>query len=300
MKSNDTLALNTSLPPTLPRVAEDITRLIVVIIPSITVCSLLLYRLHGLKKILGMKPLFFLYICVATLCIVGPMSFGTVFLIYNLRFPFAVQCSPIDAICASVYVVGHMMLCFSIGVIAVAQFMTVDVNWKRAVNIRKLAVTCIVLLVFVLCINVVFFGAVCGQGNIKQPSKAITVWLLLMFVLPLMVITSFSLLTYVKVKKGIVEDDKKILRSIALVSAFNVLQFTVLRSVGLVLYTMSYTIPSPENVATTGWYFRCTARLVTDLSYPLTVVTIFIVHSKLRRTLCCKDMIISNAETGIV
>ena len=199
-----------------------------------------------------MKPLSFLYICVAILCIVGPISYGTASLIYDLCFPSAVQCSAIDAISAFIYLVGHTMLCFSIGLIAVVQFMTVDVNLKSAVSVRNLAIAYLVLLIIVFSINVIFFCAVCVQGSSEQASTAKAVWTLLMFALPLITITTFSVLTYFKVKKGIVEDDNKIVRSIALVSAFNVLIYALLRLFGLVLYILSYTIPN-ENGAT-EWY----------------------------------------------
>ena len=55
-----------------------------------------------------------------------------------------------------------------------------------------------------------------------------------------------SVLTYLKVKKSIIlqSEDSKILRSIALVSAFNVMQYVVLRFFAMVLFILSYVIPS--------------------------------------------------------
>ena len=132
---------NTSLPPPLIQVTENIGRLIVVIIPTLILSSLLFYHLHGLTKTFGgMKPLSFLYVCVAILCNLGPISYTTESVIYDLRFPYAVVCSTIDTINAFIYFVGHTMLCFSIGLIAV-----VHPNWKMAVSVRKVAVAYILL-----------------------------------------------------------------------------------------------------------------------------------------------------------
>ena len=279
---------NTSLPPPLIQVTEDITRLIVVIIPTLILSSFLFYHLHGLMKTFdGMKPLAFLYVCVAILCNLGPISYSTVSVIHHLRFPYAADCSAIDAISTFIFFVGHTMLCFSIGLIAVVQFMSVDPNWKMAVSVRKVAVACIVILVVVLSSNATFYGVLCVQlqGRNEQVRTAVIVWALLIIAIALAVTILSSVLTYMKVKGSIIlqSEDSKILRSIALVSAFNVMQFVTMRVFAIVLYIFSYVIPG-EN----AWFFNEAGLLVGDISYPLTVLSIFVVHNKLRRAMCCK------------
>ena len=221
-----------------------------------------------------MKPLSFLYVCVAILCNLGPISYSTESVIYDLRFPYRVDCSAIDAISDFIYFVGHTMLCFSIGLIAVVQFMSVDSNWKMAVSVRKVAVAYIVILVVVLSSNATFFGVLCVEleGRNEQVITAVAVWAFLIIAIALAVTILSSVLTYLKVKRSIILqlEDNKILRSIALVSTFNVMQYVVLRVLGLVLFILSYVIPG-EN----AWFFSEAGILVADISYPLTVLSIF-------------------------
>ena len=276
-----------------PLFAEDIARFVIVIIPSLLLSSLLLYHLCGLTKRSGVKPLSFLYVCVCILCIVGPTGYGVVSLVYDLRFPFAVQCSAIDGVSVFVYVVGHTMLCFSIGMVAASQFMTVNgLSARRVLSVRNVAVTYLALWVFVLCINVIFFCAICVQARRKEAtlsaihiSTTRAAWGILMFALALIGTIAFSILTYLKAKKGILEVNKRILKSIALVSTFNVLQYAILRLIGIVLYVLSYLIDGENGV--TGWILFISASLIADLSYPFAAFSIFIVHSKLRKMVCC-------------
>ena len=279
--------LNTSQSSELPLFAEDIARLVIIIIPSLLLSSLLLYHLCGLTKRSGIKPLLFLYVCVCILCIVGPTGYGVVSLVYDLRFHFADECIKLTDI---TYFVGHTMLSFTIGMVAVLQFMTVDgVTWKGTVilTVKNVAIAYLALLAAVLCINVIFLYTTCVRlGEYFLTAKA--VWVIVVFVLSLIPTVVFPILTYLKVKRGILEEsNRRILRSIALVSIFNVLQYAVLRLIGIVLYALSNTFYREDKV--TQWYFMVAASLIADLMYPITVFSIFVVHSNLRRTMCCTE-----------
>ena len=185
------------------------------------------------------------------------------------------------------------MLCFSIGMVAALQFISVNaISYRRFLSVRNVAITYLVLWVFILCINAIFYCAVCVLARRKEAtlsanhvSAARAAWVLLLFALPLIGMVSFSLLTYLKAKKYVLEDKKGTLKYIAMVTTFNVLQYAIFRSIGIVLYVLSFVFDSENGV--TGWTLYVTATVIADLSYPFTVFSIFIVHSKLRKMVCC-------------
>ena len=58
-------------------IAMEITNLILVVIPSVLLSSLLLYCLYKLKKVFVVRPLSFLYGCIAVIGIIMPISYRT-------------------------------------------------------------------------------------------------------------------------------------------------------------------------------------------------------------------------------
>lgn len=292
MEVNNTFSAETkntslSLPP---RVSEDIAHLILVVIPSVLFSSLLLYCLYKLKKVFVVRPLLFLYGCIAVICIIWPISYGTASFVYDLHEPTD-ECSLLSVIIDFMFVVGQTALCFSIGMIVVVQFLTLNVKWKNAMTVKKVAVAYLSLLVVVLGANAVFFASICEQeredptfANIIQIS--IAAWTLVSFLIPLLTTILSSILIYVKVKISVLRENKKILNTIVLVSTFNVLSYACLRILALLLYMVSSTTNSGDGI--TEWYLKVIAVIIGNISYPLTIFSIFVVNSKIRRMLFCR------------
>ena len=281
---------NTSL--SLPiTIAVDITHLIIVIIPSLLLSSLLLYCLL-VKKVFVSKPLSFLYGCVAIVCILAPTSYGAGSFAYDLtlRDSTSDECSTLTVIIDFVFVGGQTVLCFSIGIIVIVQFVTVSGKWKRAVTVKNVAVAYILLLVTVLCANVIFFATICGQER-KDPSNASTlrtssaVWGLVSFLIPLLSTIIFPVLTYLKVKQNVLAEKVKILNTLVLVGTFNISSYVFFRLLGLLLYTVSITIYSDDRSA--EWNLNIVALTIGNFTYPITIFFTFVVNNKIRRIVCC-------------
>ena len=290
MEFNESLT-NTSL--SLPiTIAVDITHLIVVIIPSLLLSSLLLYCLH-VKKVFVSKPLSFLYGCVAIVCILAPTSYGVGCFAYALTpqyFTSDDECATLTLMIDFAYGGGQIVLCFSIGMIVIVQFVTASGKWKRAVTVKNVAVAYILLLVTVLCANVIFFATICRQER-KDPSNASTlrtssaVWGLVSFLIPLLSTIIFPVLTYLKVKQNVLAEKVKILNTLVLVSTFNILSYVFFRLLGLLLYTVSITIYSDDRSA--EWNLNIVALTIGNFTYPITIFFTFVVNSKIRRIVCC-------------
>ena len=274
-----------------PSIAEDITHLIIVIIPSLLLSSLLLYCLY-VKKVFVSKPLSFLYGCVAVVCILAPTSYGAGAFAYDLtpQDSTSDECSTLTAIIDFVFVGGHVVLCFSIGMIAIVQFLTINGKWKRAVTVKNVAVVYILLLVTVLCANVIFFAAICGQER-KDPPFALTVrasiavWTFVSFLIPLLSTIIFSVLTYLKVKQNVLAEKVKILNTLVLVSTFNILSYACFILLAYLLYIVSRTIYSDDRIV--QWYLDVVALTIGNFTYPFTIFSTFVVNSKIRRIVCC-------------
>ena len=195
-------------------------------------------------------------------------------------------CSTLTAMIDFAYAGGQTVLCFSIGMIVIVQFVTVSGKWKRAVTVKNVATAYVLHLVTVLCANMIFFATICRQER-KDPSNASTLrtslaaWGFLSFLIPLLSTIIFSVLTYLKVKQNVLAEKVKILNTLVLVSTFNILSYACFRLLAFLLYIVSSIIYTDDRNA--EWNLHVVALTIGNFTYPITILSTFVVNSKIRR-----------------
>ena len=278
-------------------IAVEIVHIFLVIIPSVLLSSFLLYCLHRLKKVFVVRSLFFLYVCMAIICIIGPISYRILAFAYDLHYTGPENhCTALYAVVDYLFIVGQTMLCVCVGMIAAVQFLAISAKLKGVVSLKKVAVTFFLLLVVVLCVNAVFFPPICIHEN-KNPSfhkamlSIILGWTLVFFLIPLLATIIFSILTYLRVKRNVLETERAVLHSVVLVSTFNVTSFASIRVLAMMLYLISILVESDEKLrpGSTEWYLSVVALIIANLAYPFSVLTVFVANSKLRKMFYCSQ-----------
>ena len=288
-------------------IAMEITNLILVVIPSVLLSSLLLYCLYKLKKVFVVRSLSFLYGCIAVIGIIMPISYRTALdvplacdVLYDLaETDLAEQtCSALRVISDMLFVVGQAMVCFCVGMIAAVQFLAVSAKLKFYLSLKKVAVTVISLLVVVLCVNAAFFSSIYEHTKKNQSFTAmqyiILAWMLVFFLIPLLATITFSIFTYLTVKRNVLEKERAVLHSLALVSAFNVTSFASIRLLAMLLYLISIVKGKHQP---DYWLLANAAVITGNLAYPFSVLTAIVTNSKIRKMFCRANSDVNSSVT---
>ena len=272
-------------------VALGIIHLVIVVIPSLLIVPVVLYYIYRIMKKSGVKPVILLYAVVAVLCFTGSLigivtdagTIANVPVYGNCSSPY--QTSPVRFL---LNYGMHTALLNTITLISVVQFSMLYFKFQIT-----LKMVCSVLLFLVVCsiaIHCIRFsgtyreirGPFCTQegeiGTILNIFFTATI-----FIIPLIITVTFSVLACLKTKNSTVHTaGNSAARSVVVLNIFNIICYVALRVPGFVVYFSGKELREPEQQETLD-ELVVIGQYIGDVSYPLTALSILILHSDIRR-----------------
>ena len=275
--------------------ALGIGHLIIVVVPSLVLAFIVLYHLLKLMKTSGVKPVTLLFFFNAFLCLLGPLSYGIIWDISLITdIPIFGNCSspkPVHNIQYLLYFGLTMAVSLTITMIAVLQFMVLQCR-RGIIKLKYVIAAYAALLIFSFSVNCIFFNTKVREirgSHCKGTSGTLNtvVWMCFSCVIPFTLTVLFSILTCLKVKKNVSNDQNTVVKSVILLNTFNIVTFIVVRAGALLLF---FTVVSINSTTNTVNLWTLMARYIGELNYPLGLFSIMIVHSNIRRMVfnCCK------------
>lgn len=274
-----------------------IAHLSLVVIPSLVLSAIVLHNLYRQCKASGVKPVALLYAILAITCATGPTSYGIpmdVTLLTYFQTPgySTLPCSAYIVAYTALYFVLHMVICFSIGMIAVVQFMVLHLQYKPIVKVGRLLVAFVAITLVSVCVNCVLLSVKCmkeaahdSNWRLYKSSDAIvaTAWAAIV-VIPLFATVVFSCLTCLKVNKDVLKENKSVVRSVIWINSLNIVSNVVSRLCALLIYFASTDIASTQS---SFFMWTLVAMYVVELVYPLTLFSIFFLHNRKQMSCNC-------------
>ena len=256
-------------------VAIGISHLLMVAIPSLLISAFVVYYLYILIKTSGVRPILLLYFIISILCITGPSLYSIIDLTKTLLN---------DASCALTIVhynttFGTAMLAsYCTAMVAVVQFLVLQAHQKRLITVTKIALFFFVVLFVTAVFNTTLACMNCLLNFEYYIISA--VWAIVAFIIPLLLMVIFSILTCVKVRNGVFEESKPVIRSVVRINSMNLLCYIAFRLLGLVIFYIGV------NLSTTQSMFEIWKDIsysIANIGYPLTSLSILVLHAKLRK-----------------
>ena len=262
--------------PTTTDAAIGIAHFIIVVIPSALISATVLFYLCKLMKTSGARPVLIMYSIIAILCITGP----SVFAILNLITIF--QSNGISCMLASFYYVvvfgTAMVSSYCTAIVAAAQFLVLQAHQRKLITSKNIIIFFFLTLFITEALNA-FLASLDCILNVGEYVTA-TVWIIIAFVVPLLITIVFSVLTCLKVRNGVFEDTKVVIRSVVTVNAINLLCYIVFRFCGIVVFFAGVSL-SDTYVTLAIW--KEASFSISNIGYPLTALSILVLHSKIQK-----------------
>ena len=281
-------------------VAMGIIHLVIVVIPLLVIVPVVLYYIYRIMKESGVKPGIFLYAVVAFLCVTGPLTHG---ILTDISIIANVQ---VYGNCSSPYRISairgflasgiHSIVILTLTLISAVQFSMLHFRFK--ITLKMVCTAFIFIVVYSIAINSLRFtgtyreiwGPICTQeGGIATITAIILT--VATFIIPLIVTVTCSVLTCLKTKNSMVSaTGKSMVRSVVVLNTFNITCYVALRVPGLVVYILGKELHKSEQSQETLNQLVVIGQLISDVSYPLTALSILILHSGIRQMAfsCCK------------
>lgn len=259
--------------------ALGISHLLFVVFPSLIISSAVIYYLYLLMKTSGFRPVLLLYCIISVLCIAGPSMYALVELatVLALQNDDGVTCA-----LATVYYVlvfgTATIASYSTALVAVAQCLVLHSHQRQVMTVAKVVFSFVVIVLFAAAFNVALNIMDC----IKYAGDYVTatVWAFVAFVVPLVVTVVFSILTCFKVKNSVVENTKTVVKSVVTINTINLLFYITFRFVGVVVFFIGVTSSDSESTLV---IWKDVSFVIADIGYPLTALSILVLHTKVRQ-----------------
>lgn len=270
--------------------ALAIAHIFAVVIPSVVFAAIVLRFMWKLTKEIGFKPVNLLFSLLAILCITGPVSYGILWdvsLITNI--PLFGNCSythPVFVIQYLLFYGIHTIISLTISLISVVQYLSLSHKYGRFMTPKYVFAVFLILSVASIAICCIYFngeyveirGSHCKQEYIISTIN-VAIWFAFAFLLPVAAIIIFTVLTCLKVKNKVIEENASVVRSVVKVNILNVISYVVLRTIAVMLYYLGTSL-DPSQHSSDVW--TMVARYIGELNYTLTVLSILIIHSNIR------------------
>ena len=269
--------------------AMGIAHLIIVVVPTLVLASIVLYYLCRLMKTSGVKPVSLLFFLLAILCMLGPLSYGILWDISLITaIPVFGNCTDPHRVHAIQYVLLFglaMTISITIATIAVLQYLVL--RCRRVIMVKHVIPVYVGIMMISFGFCCIFFGGgyteISGshcKGYSQSGLVNTAVWTILAYAIPIVLTVIFSILTCLKVNKDVSSEKKSVIRSVVVISTFNIFSYVTLRVGTLVVY---FIVVSINPTKSTVYLWTLIARYICELNYPLLLFSILIVHSNVRR-----------------
>ena len=282
-----------------------IAHLVLVFAPSLTIgmaVLVLLWKLMVDKKTAQINPILFLYFVTTCACMLAPLTYGILWdisLITGISTMGNCTSYPSNVSSTLVPCIFQMLVSSLFALVALLQL--VSVKWGKKVAIRETtAALCVTIIVSVAIPCAIILnekntseirGSLCVTDK-KETLRITAVFISFAYILPLIVIITASILTHCKLKECIIDDQRSnVVKSVLAVNVFNILQFNIFRATAAAVFYIAVPSASQNNLMVFK-IVTVLARYMADLSYPVTIGSVLIVHKSLRSVLqsCLKRM----------
>ena len=110
------------------------------------------------------------------------------------------------------------------------------------------------------------------------------------YIPPLVITIMATVLTYLKVKKSVVDHDTGIIKSVIAINVFNIVQYNIFRATAIMVFYIAV-LAAPDGDVTVFKICTMLGRYIADLSYPVTIFSILIIHKSIHSILfACLSM----------
>ena len=274
-----------------------IVLLVTSIVPSLVVGSVVLHFLFRMMTRNKFTPITFVYTIISIFCVISPVGLAAFWLLTLYSNSLVPQNSTVSCtIYAAKFVMCYtpfMVVCYSIGITSIVQFLLLHTDYKRLVTLKSLASSMIVVSVASILFPFVLNLGLCVREQMKSHmdesrdslTHVAVVYVIVAYVLPLVIIVIFSVLTHLKVKREVSYQKKAVVRSVLLINGSNITIYCLFKIFAVLTYFIGVYVSKNSDVNRT-WIEI--ARYLGDLGYLFTIVSILILNPRLRsKALVC-------------
>ena len=276
-----------------------IVHLVLVWMPCVvlgTAGLILIFMVIKVNLAFKINSMILLYSVMIALSIFGPSTYGLLSDIsLIIGSPQICKYYPSGLAYIIAFLVVHMLMCSVIGLASIFQF--VILKYGKRLTVKTTFISLFVatgISVIIPCAvmfnefdSIEIRGAQCvDDGKTSQIHLAILVTI--GYCPPLVITIAASIITHFYLKKNVTDQNKSsIVQSALAINVFNIVQFIVFRGTGVILFHIGASLGLGGDI-TTYKILTVVSRFIADLSYPVTICSILMVHKSLRSmTLAC-------------
>ena len=270
-----------------------ITHLVLVWIPSVifgTTALILISMLIKVKRTFQINPIIFLYSVMIVLSISGPSTYG-LFSDISLIIGTPQVCKyyPSGLACNIAFKVFHMLMCSVIGLASILQFVILKYGKRLTQKATFISFAVVTALSLIIPCAVIFneydYIEIRGAQCVADPLTSQIHLAIIVFIgyCPSLVITiAATIATQLFLKNRVADQNKSsIVLSVLAINVFNVVQFNLFRGSAIILFYVGASLANKDDLSTYK-LLTVVSRFTADLSYPITICSILMVHKSLR------------------
>ena len=269
----------------------QIVHLATVIIPSLVAGSVALFFLYRMMSRTGIKPIMLLYNIIIIFCVIGSVALAIFWVLSLYSNSWIPQNNTLSCtIYTAKYVICYtpfMIVCYSIGMTSIVQFVLLHSSYKKFVSLKSLISSLVGISILSFLFTFVLTVGICVNNQQQLHTdedrysliEIAAIYIVVAFVVPFFIIVIFSILTHLKVKRDVSYKKKAVVRSVLAVNGFNIAIYALFKIVAVLIYYIGF-IGNNSHDDITKWLEI--ARYISDLGYPFTIVSILILNPRLR------------------
>lgn len=271
-------------------IAIGVVHIVLVVIPSLILGPIILYLLAlNLKK--STNSITILFVCITTICVVGPSTYGILMDISLITdVPLTGTCgTPSGNWFWILYTFSHTLIPVSTALLSITQYVTV--RWGMShLKPKRVLIIFLVLIIYTLlgsltnaildsiAPSIMIRGSLCDYTGVGIIALSGVVGLFLIaYVIPAFILVIiFSVLMVLFIKKNTIENKHEVKTA---------LKITITIIISVVIFRL---LPFATFVADIGdlnqFFFLVWLYYALDLSYPLFLVLVVITHKGVRKS----------------
>ena len=286
MESNETNSstLDTFL------IGLGIVHLILVWLPSVVLGITSLIFISKLLKPLQINSTILLYLIMVIISILGPSTYGLLSDIsLIIGIPKICTFYPSGIVVTLSFIIFHTLLSGITGLVAVLQFVILKYGKRLTLKTTVIALIIVTIVSVAIPCAVIFneyeYIEIRGTQCVSDPDTTqlhLAILLLFGYLPPLVITIAATIVTHFKFKRSVVDHKRsQIVRSVLAINSFNIVQFNVFRAAAVIIFYIGISVAPKDDIAMFK-LLTVIGRYIADLSYPVTICSILIVHRSLR------------------
>ena len=293
----NTSTLNTIL------IGLGIAHLVLVWIPVVVFGTTVIAFISNLVKAnqtLQINSTILLYLIMVIISILGPSTYGLLSDIsLIIGIPKICKLYPSGIAVSLTFIIFHTLLSNITGLVAVLQFVILKYGKRLTLKTTVIALIIVTIISVTIPCAVIFneydYIDIRGTQCVSDPDTTqlhLAILLLFGYLPPLVITIAATIITHFKLKRSVVDQKKSlIVRSVLAINSFNIVQFNVFRAASIMIFYIGISM-APKDDITMFKLLTVIGRYIADLSYPVTICSILIVHKSIRSLLldCFKNI----------